>query len=61
MRFFHLLLWNADVFQRESQRDVGMYPPAGVREIWPDWEDEEAEVWGEQFCWGYTKWYFKNG
>lgn len=33
---------------------MGMYLPAGVRQIWPDWEDEEAEVWGE------PKWYLKN-
>lgn len=29
----HLSLLNADVFQGESQGDVGMYLPAGVREI----------------------------
>lgn len=37
--------------QTSSQWAVGKYLWLGVREIWPDWEDEETEVWGETFSW----------
>ena len=32
-----------------------MHLPAGVREIWPDRQNEEAEVRGETFSWNYAK------
>lgn len=37
--------------QTSSQWAVGKYLWFGVREIWPDWEDEATEVWGETFSW----------
>lgn len=37
--------------QTSSQWAVGKYLWFGVWEIWPDWEDEETEVWGKTFSW----------
>lgn len=42
---------NVMFFQRESQRNVAVDLPTGIWEVWPDWEDEEAEIWGKLSVW----------
>lgn len=52
-----LVALKSAAFQRESQGDVGLHLPAGVGEVRPDWEDEEAEVRGEPYSWELPKRY----
>lgn len=48
------------VFQRESQRNVAVDLPTGIREVWPGWEDEEAEIQGKLSVWDHRSLYLKK-